>query len=113
MHHLRQILLLAGLVLISTFSTARNVNIREFGAIGNGEFLNTAAFRNAIDTCHFTGGGTVTIPQGIYKTGTIVLRSNVNLHLEIESAIKKVYGTVQNAEVVDADETKLLSPSNP
>jgi polygalacturonase len=82
MHHLRQILLLTGLILLSTIGSARNVNIREFGAVGNGEFMNTAAFQNAIDTCHFTGGGTVTVPQGTYKTGTIVLRSDVNLHLE-------------------------------
>ena len=74
--------LLAGLILISTIGSSRNVNIREFEAIGNGKFLNTVAFRNAIDTCHFTGGGTVTVPQGIFKTGTIVLLSDVNLHLE-------------------------------
>jgi len=34
---------------------------------------------------------------------------NVNLQLEIESAIKKVYGTVQNAEVIEGDEPNLLS----
>ncbi len=82
MYHLHQIFLFAGLILISVFGNARNVNISEFGAVGNGEFINTAAFRNAIDTCHFTGGGTVTVPQGTFKTGTIVLRSDVNLHLE-------------------------------
>jgi hypothetical protein len=74
--------LFAVFILMSAIGTSGNVNITEFGAVGNGKFLNTTAFRNAIDTCHFTGGGTVTVPQGIFKTGTIVLRSDVNLHLE-------------------------------
>ncbi len=82
MYHLHQIFLFAGLILISAFGSTRNVNINDFGAVGNGEFMNTTAFRNAIDTCHFTGGGKVTVPQGVFKTGTIVLLSEVNLHLE-------------------------------
>ena len=67
---------------VFTAVNARNVNIREFGAAGNGTFINSKVFRNAVDTCHFTGGGTVTVPQGTYLTGTIVLRSDVNLYLE-------------------------------
>ncbi len=70
------------LVLFPIMGSAKNVNITHFGAVGDGKFSNTVVFSNAIDSCYFTGGGTVTVPQGIYKTGTIVLRSNVNLHLE-------------------------------
>lgn len=80
--YLRQLNLLLTISLISLTSLARNVNIREFGAIDNGSFNNTTVFRNAVDTCHFTGGGTVTVPQGIFVSGTIVLRSDVNLYLE-------------------------------
>lgn len=80
--YLRHLILIFTITLISLTGFARNVNITQFGAIGNGSFNNTAAFRNAIDTCHFTGGGTVTVPQGTFLSGTIVLRSDVNLHLE-------------------------------
>lgn len=76
------LIFMLGFILFSLTGKSRNVNITEFGAVGNGTIINTTAFRNAIDTCHFTGGGTVSVPQGKYLTGTIVLRSDVNLHLE-------------------------------
>jgi len=42
----------------------------------------TKAIQKAIDKMTKKGGGTVVIPKGIWKTGRIVLKSNVNLHLE-------------------------------
>jgi polygalacturonase len=74
--------LLSGLILLSGIIHGRSVNILEFGAIGDGKVNNTIAFRNAIDTCHFTGGGTVLVPPGVFLSGTIILRSHVNLLLE-------------------------------
>ena len=60
-----------------------NTNILDFGAIANGISLNTIAIQSAIDKCSSTGGGRVTIPAGIFKTGTIWLKTNVELHLEM------------------------------
>ena len=60
-----------------------NINILDFGAKGDGITLNTVAIQNAIDKCSETGGGRVTIPAGVFKSGTIWLRSNVELHLEM------------------------------
>ena len=60
-----------------------NTCILDFGAIGDGVTLNTKAIQSAIDQCASTGGGRVTIPTGIYKTGTIWLRDNVELHFEM------------------------------
>ena len=51
-------------------------NIRDFGAVGDGKTLDTAAIQAAIDA-----GGTVYLPEGIYRTGTLYLRSNGGLHL--------------------------------
>lgn len=56
-------------------------NIIEFGAAADGVTCNTAAMQSAIDACAASGGGRVTVPAGVYKTGTIWLRSNVELHL--------------------------------
>ena len=42
----------------------------------------TAAFARAIEACHKSGGGRVIVPSGRWVTGPIVLRSNVELHLE-------------------------------
>ena len=70
---------------------ARNVEITQFGAVGDAATLNTKALQMAIDTCAETGGGEVTVPPGTYITGTIYLRSNVELHLCRGSIIRGSY----------------------
>ncbi len=59
-----------------------SVDITEFGGIGNGEFKNTEAFAKAIDALDSKGGGTLNVSQGVWLTGPITLKSNINLHLE-------------------------------
>ena len=56
--------------------------ILDFGAVGDGKTLNTGAIQSAIDACTASGGGCVVIPAGKYLSGTICLKSNVELHLE-------------------------------
>ena len=56
--------------------------ITRFGAIADGQTLNTQAINAAIDACNKKGGGVVVIPAGLWLTGPIVLKSNVNLHLK-------------------------------
>lgn len=58
------------------------VNILDFGAIGNGLILNTEAFNKAVENCANQGGGRVIVPAGIWLTGPIQLKSNIDLHLE-------------------------------
>lgn len=58
------------------------VNIKDFGAVGDGKFLNTSAIKSAIEHCSKLGGGTVLIPAGVWLTGPIKLESNINLKLE-------------------------------
>jgi polygalacturonase len=60
----------------------RTLRIDQFGAIGDGLTLNTAAFAGAIDSCSKVGGGTVIVPPGTWLTGPIRLRDNINLRLE-------------------------------
>ncbi len=57
-------------------------NVTRFGAVGDGEILNTEAIQSAIDACSASGGGTVTFPAGNYLSGTLMLRDHVNLHLQ-------------------------------
>jgi DNA sulfur modification protein DndE len=56
-------------------------NLRQYGAVADGQTLNTSAFQKAISACAAKGGGTVLVPAGLWLTGPIVLQSNVNLHL--------------------------------
>lgn len=56
-------------------------SIAKYGAVADGITLNTKAINNAIADCSKNGGGVVLIPNGVWLTGPIVLKSNVNLHL--------------------------------
>lgn len=58
------------------------VRIEDFGGKGDGNTLNTEAFKGAIDALSGKGGGKLIVPAGVWYTGPIVLQSNINLHLE-------------------------------
>jgi len=62
-------------------------SITDFGAVGDGTTLNTSAINQAIDECSSKGGGTVMVPNGIFFTGAIHLKSNVRLHLSDSSVL--------------------------
>ena len=63
------------------------LNIVQFGAVSSSHTLSTTAINNAIDSCSKSGGGTVIIPKGRWFTGPVVLKSNVNLHLDKGASI--------------------------
>ncbi len=58
------------------------VNIKDFGAIGNGKTLDTKAINNAIESMANNGGGTVYFPAGTYLSYSIRLKSNISLYLD-------------------------------
>jgi polygalacturonase len=66
---------------------ARRFDLTRYGAIPDRDTDATAAFRAAISACHDAGGGRVIVPAGRFVTGPIVLRSNVNLHLEEDAVV--------------------------
>ncbi len=61
-------------------------NALHFGLSGTGR-AETRAIQDAVDACASAGGGTVLIPPGKYLSGTIFLKSNVNLHLSAGAEI--------------------------
>ncbi|MGN6400315.1 MAG: glycoside hydrolase family 28 protein [Flavisolibacter sp.] len=69
-------------VVQSTSFKKDSFNIVNYGAKGDGIFLNTQSIINAINACSKNGGGVVVIPSGLWLTGPLVLKSNVNLHLQ-------------------------------
>ncbi|EIJ38189.1 MULTISPECIES: glycoside hydrolase family 28 protein [Galbibacter] len=60
----------------------KNFNIKDYGAVNDGETNNSKAIKDAIKACNDAGGGKVIVPKGKYVTGPIHLLSNVNFHLE-------------------------------
>jgi polygalacturonase len=56
-------------------------NIVKYGAKADGITLNTKSINKAIAACSAKGGGVVLIPNGLWLTGPLVMKSNVNLHI--------------------------------
>ncbi|MFL6227399.1 MAG: glycoside hydrolase family 28 protein [Pyrinomonadaceae bacterium] len=59
----------------------RKFLLTDFGAVGDGKTLNTAAFRKAIAACRKAGGGEVVVPVGTFVTGPFALTDNMALVL--------------------------------
>jgi hypothetical protein len=68
-------------------SGARVFNIRDYGAVGDGSTIDTAAVQSAIDACTNEKGGTVLVPAGDFIVGTIELKSNVTLKLAAQGRL--------------------------
>ena len=66
---------------ISTFS------VRDYGATGDGQTLDSQAIQAAIDACAAKGGGTVFLPTGRYLTGSLFLRDNISLRLDAGAVV--------------------------
>ncbi|MEH6306651.1 glycoside hydrolase family 28 protein [Olivibacter sp. CPCC 100613] len=64
------------------------ISITAFGAISGGRHLNTESINQAIDKMHGKGGGVVLIPAGVWLSGPITLKSNVNLHLATNALLQ-------------------------
>ena len=67
---------------------AMPLSVKECGAAGDGVTLDTKAIQAAIDSVAAQGGGVVEVPAGVYLTGSIWLRDNINLHLNPGAVIK-------------------------
>ncbi len=61
--------------------------ITKYGAVPDGYFLNTKAIQKAIDECNSKGGGIVKVPAGLWLSGPLVLKSNVNLNLSVGATL--------------------------
>ncbi|MEO7121233.1 MAG: glycosyl hydrolase family 28 protein [Ginsengibacter sp.] len=64
------------------FTTKKIYNIVQYGAIADGKTLNTKAIQSAIDAANAANGGKVIFPKGKFLTGSIVMKSDVNIYLE-------------------------------
>lgn len=69
-------------------TSATTFDIKDFGAVGDGRTLDTVAVQKAIDSCAEKGGGDVVIPNGVFLSGTITLKSNVFLYLAPSAVLK-------------------------
>ena len=81
------------LVLFLNFSCTQKKEyfITDFGAVNDGQTLNTKAIQSVIDLCASKGGGTIVVPEGVFVTGAIFFKQGVNLRIDKGGMLK---GTV-------------------
>src|SRR5277367_2226482 len=68
-------------------ATAAVIDVKAYGARGDGASIDTAAINKAIEAASTQGGGTVRFPSGTYASYSIHLKSNVVLYLEVGATI--------------------------
>lgn len=66
----------------------KKYNIKHYGAVGDGQTLNTAVIQLVIDKCAAKGGGTVIIPKGVFVSGAIFLKPGVHLTIQKDGVLK-------------------------
>jgi len=76
------------------------VSITNFGAINGGQVHCTQAFTQAIEALSKKGGGKVIVPRGIWLSGPITLKSNIEIYTEsrvliVFSTDKSLYSLVE------------------
>ncbi len=81
---------LLALIPALTHAQGKRYNIQAMGAKGDDKTVNTDAINRTITQCFKAGGGTVVVPQGVFLTSTIYLKSKVNLLLSKGAVLKGV-----------------------
>nr|WP_314897693.1 glycosyl hydrolase family 28 protein [uncultured Flavobacterium sp.] len=88
---------------------SKNYLITAFGAVPDGKTLNTKAIQSAIDKANKNKGGRVVFPKGRFLSGSIVLKSGVELFFE-EGAV--LLGSVNPLDYIKLENAKALVLSN-
>lgn len=87
-------------------------NVKDFGAVGNGENDDSKAIQSAVDACFENGGGTVVIESGhTYFSSSIQIRKNVDLHIQKGAVLKatdKIENYIRPCQTINDPKTALV-----
>ncbi|HEU4471073.1 MAG TPA: glycosyl hydrolase family 28 protein [Flavisolibacter sp.] len=72
---------------VSQRAFAKDYPVTGFGAKPGLQHINTQAINKAIQACHANGGGRVVIPAGVFRSGTLLMKEKVELHLEMGAVL--------------------------
>jgi chitosanase len=72
---------------IPQFAANERINVKDFGASGDGVTNDTAAINKAIEQCNRAGGGNVVFPAGRYLVASVHIKSNVCLLLDKDAVV--------------------------
>lgn len=66
---------------------ATTVSLKDYGAVGDGITLCTEAFSKAMSDLNKRGGGHLNVPEGVWLTGPISFKDNIDLHIDKNAII--------------------------
>ncbi len=75
------------ILVVSSGLLAQEYTITDFGAKNDGKTLASSSIQSAIDTAYKRGGGKVIVPEGVFLTGSIILKTGVELHLKKDAIL--------------------------
>jgi len=78
---------------MGSFAQVKNTIITSAGAIADGRTNNGPVIQNLIDKISAGGGGRITIPPGNFMTGSLLLKSNVELHIDLGGVLLGSHST--------------------
>jgi polygalacturonase len=90
----------------------RLFDVTAYGATGKGEQLDHPAINQAIAACNGAGGGVVYLPPGLYRSGTVELKSNVTLYLEAGATLMGSPSLADYPDHIPATTRKIISSYN-
>lgn len=70
-------------------------NVKDFGAVGDGQHIDSEAINQAIVQAAREGGGTIYIPAGEYACYSIRLASQIHLYLEQGATVVAAFPTAE------------------
>ena len=89
-------------------ASAKDFDARAYGAAGDGVTMDTVALQKAIDACSAFGGGRVVLENGRFLTGTLTLKSGVDLHLDVSATL---LGSADCADYVESPSIRHVIPN--
>lgn len=81
----RRVLCCLFILLLAKDGFTKEFLVTDYGAKPG--IINTVPITKAIQACHTNGGGRVVIPAGVFKSGTIIMKPNVELHLAMGATL--------------------------
>jgi polygalacturonase len=83
------------LFLCTNILQAKIYNVKDFGAVGDGQHIDSEAINQAIVQAAREGGGTIYVPAGKYACYSIRLASQIHLYLEQGATVVAAFPTAE------------------